>query len=496
MTTENRSDERGIAMIIALFMMLALSVVSASLMTVSRTETDSSLNYRLMSQARYGAESAVHKTANYLLNTYVPPGTPGNAADPLAAYNTAVSPVQWNNLPVVLSFTAGASNYPVGAVKTDFAAAAQGSLDVNDASVTYTATATLRSMKQITDMFSGVPVTIQTWEITGDGNIAGTKTAQVEVASVIERQTTPVFAYAAFATFNGCNALSFAGGATTNSYDSTNPLVGGVPALSDYFGNVGTNGNLDANGNPTMVHGTLSTPRIGVGACSGNNVTAATSSGNSAVQFGLNKLSQAINYPTPAAINPLPPTTSMDFKKSTGCPAGVSYCAASANGATITPPSASTVVTLGDVNISAGAEFHVNAGTYVVNSFTMNGNATIIVDSGPVIIKVAGVGYDSGTPITITGNGVSNPSFNPANLEFVYGGTGEVKLAGGDQTSALVYAPNATARITGGSDLYGAIVVNTLIEAGGAAIHYDRHLQTSAMTAGNYMMSAFTWKSY
>ena len=29
-----------------------------------------------------------------------------------------------------------------------------------------------------------------------------------------------------------------------------------------------------------------------------------------------------------------------------------------------------------------------------------------------------------------------------------------------------------------------------------AAIHYDRNLQRSSMTAGNYMLSAFTWKNY
>src|SRR5438093_2346144 len=101
--TEDRTNERGIAMLIALFMMLAMSVIGTSLMFVSRTETQSSQNYRLMSQARYGAESGVHSTVNYLLNTYVPPGIVG---DPLANYVTPVSPVPFNNLPVVRSSNA------------------------------------------------------------------------------------------------------------------------------------------------------------------------------------------------------------------------------------------------------------------------------------------------------------------------------------------------------------------------------------------------------
>src|SRR5439155_4495039 len=197
-----RSNEKGIAMILALFLVLAASVLGSSLIFVSQTETMSSINYRLMSQARYGAESGVHKAANYLLNTYVPPGT---VADPLlpTIYTTPVSPVTYNGNPVVLSSDpAVASNYPVAAVRTAFAAAAQGTLDVNSGSVTYTAHATLRSMRQITDVYSGATVTLQTWDITGDGTIGVTLPAQVEVVATIERQTMPVYSYAAFATNN------------------------------------------------------------------------------------------------------------------------------------------------------------------------------------------------------------------------------------------------------------------------------------------------------
>src|SRR5262249_62153497 len=78
------SNERGIAMILALFLVLAASVLGSSLIFVTQTETLSSMNYRLMSQARYGAESGVHSAANYLLNTYVAPGAAG---DPLGNFN-------------------------------------------------------------------------------------------------------------------------------------------------------------------------------------------------------------------------------------------------------------------------------------------------------------------------------------------------------------------------------------------------------------------------
>src|SRR5207248_945011 len=87
-----RSNENGIAMILALFMVLTMSILAASLLFVSQTETWSSMNYRLMSQARYGAEAGVNSAVNYLVKTYVPPGT---VADPMANYTTTVSPVTY-----------------------------------------------------------------------------------------------------------------------------------------------------------------------------------------------------------------------------------------------------------------------------------------------------------------------------------------------------------------------------------------------------------------
>jgi hypothetical protein len=486
-------------MILALFLVLAASVLGSSLIFVTQTETLSSMNYRLMSQARYGAESGVHSAANYLLNAYVAPGTAG---DPLANYNLNVSPVTRvsNGNPVVLSANpAVPSNYPVDAVRTAFAAAAQGALDVNNGAVNFTAYATLKSMKQIVDVYSGAPITLQTWEITGDGNIGGARPAQVEVVATIERQTMPVYEYAAFATNNGCGAISFAGGATTNSYDSTAALVGGIPATTNAGGNVGTNGNLTDVGNTTVINGTLSTPRTGVGACSANNVTAETLGNGATVSGGLVPLSQAVSYPTPATPNPLPPLTNQDFTQNGGCPAGVANCVASTNGATITPLP-NVVETLGDVSMNGNSALHLGPGTYVVNSLTQNGSSQIVIDpGGRVVIQVVGKDSSGGylnTPLTINGNGISNPSYSPNNLEFIYAGTGNLKLAGGDTTSALVYAPNASATFSGGADLYGAVIVNQVTATGGAVIHYDRHLQTSALTAGNFMMSTFTWKSY
>src|SRR5258706_10607751 len=114
----NRSRQTGIALILTLILLFVLSVMAVSLMFVSQTETWSSLNYRLMSQARDGAEAGINSAANYIVNTYTQPGGVG---DPTTAYNTAVSPVQTplsatSGHDVILSASSQASTYPVSAV--------------------------------------------------------------------------------------------------------------------------------------------------------------------------------------------------------------------------------------------------------------------------------------------------------------------------------------------------------------------------------------------
>jgi hypothetical protein len=494
-----RSSERGVALVLAMFMVLMVSVVGASLVGVGRAQTMSSLNYRTMSQARYAAESGLHSAVNHLLYSYTAPGE--DAGDILGNYDVTASPVEFNNAAVLLSSDDNvASNYPaVGAKPTAFRNQSTGTLVMNQTRVTYAARARLISMRQFQDAYAGIPVTIQTWEITGVGRMIGTAAADVEVSTMLERQTVPAFRYAAFATYDGCNALNVGGGATTNSYDSGVALVGGVPVTTNSGGNVGTNGNLSEIGNTTTINGTLSTPRSGVGNCTSNNVTALTVSGSATVTGGLVELPQPIAMPTPPAITPAPPTDNVNINKTTGCLPAVSYCTPSADGVTITPPSPTTVVSLGNLNIQGGAEIHFAPGIYEINSIKLTGNSKIIVDDGPagpgaVIFRVAG--ESETTPIDLLGGTTVNTSYDPTHLQFVYGGTGNTKFSGSSTSSQLVYAPNANASIGGGSHFYGAIVSHKISDMGGTAIHYDRRLQRQAFTKGNPTLTTFSWSSF
>ncbi len=84
-----RNNERGIAIVLSLFLMSAMSVLAASLMFLAQTETYASMNYRMMSQARYAGEAGVQKASDFLLDSaqYNVPIS-GGAFDPLRQFTT------------------------------------------------------------------------------------------------------------------------------------------------------------------------------------------------------------------------------------------------------------------------------------------------------------------------------------------------------------------------------------------------------------------------
>jgi hypothetical protein len=469
------ADERGIALVMVLILLGVLSTLAASLIFVSQTETWSSQNYRLMTEARYAAETGVHRAANYLMYTYPAPST---SADLAAFTFEDTSPVRYGTQPVQLRSN-GASNYPVTSVATDFTNAVHGTLTGGSDPVTYDARVSLISMRQVMVYGATTPVTVQTWQIVGEGTIGGAKPARVDVSAIVERQVMNVFNYAAFATDPGCGALSWSGGGSTDSYDSSI----GPSSISSNGGNVGTNGNLDENGGPTIIHGSLSTPRSGVGSCSTGAVTALTLSGSSPPDAGLIELPQAINYPVPS----VPPLSATPVSVAHGV---------------VTPLAPGTYG-----NIDINGTLQLSAGVYNINSLTINAHASfgIQITSGPVVLNIAGFstagdassGYMS-TPLDLTGQaGVNISTLDPSLLQMTYAGTAELKLTGGADCAGLLYAPNATVKNnSAGVEWFGAVIAKKVTDSGHAVIHYDRRLQNSSKMVGPWMLDSFSWRKF
>jgi Tfp pilus assembly protein PilX len=519
-------DEKGVALIMALILVLVMSVMAISLMFISQSETWSSLNYRLMAQARDGAEAGINSTSNYIVNSYAEPGTTssynefslfpvtyasGVSGDPTTAYNLLVSPVQYPSTfssghDVILSANSSqASNYPVSAVQSAFNTngVGYGSITSGNNTITYNSYAKLMAMHSaFTPFGSTSPTTVQTWKLTSVGSISGVRGATVAISATLEQHVNPTFNYAAFATDTGCSALQFGGGGTTNSYDHTAALSGGRPVTSSNTGNVGTNGNLATNGNPTVIYGTLSTPRSGVGSCTSSNVTAWTdSSGHLQCSATLSnaqcmvELPQTVVYPTPT----IPAAGTVDITSNSSCPTMTGTggtCVKSGSIMTLAPSTAGGTMSLHTLSLTGNKDLHLAAGTYNIDSLSETGNTGLVLDSVPVILNVTGSG--GGTVVDLTGGSVTNTSgnFDPMSFQVLYAGTGTVSLKGGNNSVGLLYAPNATFSFGGNADWYGAVIGKDMTDMGGTAVHYDRQLANEALTVGPWMLDSFSWKKY
>ena len=317
-----RANQNGVALIFTMIFVLVLSVTAATLTFLSQSETWSSLNYRLMTQSRYGAEAGLHAAANYLMNTYPQPGVA--VTDPLTAYNLTVSPVTLaaGGNPIALGPTMNSisANYPIAATLTNFNTNTQGSLTAGNNTVNYSVSAELLVMRQVRECQNLQNLTAQLWRLTSHGDITAVRNAEVEVSALLESHVTPCYNYAGFATGNGCGSISFNGGGTIDSYNSTPGIMtlsGGQPVTQTYEGNLGSNGNVNTAAN-TTINGTFSSPDTGVGACGGGGGVDALSGNTSAVTGcstattcvaapGLVKLPQTVTMVTPQIPTTVPP---------------------------------------------------------------------------------------------------------------------------------------------------------------------------------------------
>jgi len=521
----NIHKERGIALVLALFLMSALSVVGASLMFLSQTETYASMNYRMMSQARYAAEAGVQKAANFLLDS-TQNITP-TAADLLnpALCDRTVSPVTCNNQEVILSASASkASNYPVAAVQTAYNNAAKGTLVSGNLSLTFGTYARLIALQAFAS-YGGGQAVAETWEVVADGGLSGTPKATVEILAMIETPRVPASSYAAFGTDIMCGALSFGGSVDVKSYDSSLLTGTTVPdathgAMTDAGGDVGTNGNLTILGHAD-VGGKLYTPRTGVGACTNGAdgaIDGLTEGGSATVTGGMVKLPTAIAYPTPT----LPgPSTLPDVNISS---VGAGTCATIVPAAQlaqcIANPATNTItltgggLTLPGLTLSSHVNLVLTAGAptaqYNVNSIKLVGGSTIgIAATSPAqgvelgIIGKDPTGAALANPVDLTGGSqtavvgcASCSNYDASMLQMIYAGTGELKVGGNNDSVMTVYAPNALFTLSGTGNVYGSILTHRLNDIGNGDIFYDRRLLHDFWVVGNPMIGTFTWQRY
>jgi Tfp pilus assembly protein PilX len=525
-------SERGVALIMALLMVLVLGLLAATVMFTSQAQGWTGLNYRLTAQSRYAAEAGIQSTMNWLASSnYTVPTT-------FTSYDMTKNPVQYNGNPVVLSAMSGvSSNYPDPTVVAAFSSALSKSLaGVPNAS--FSSYATLLRMNPAGGVsWLGGGGAVQTWQITSQGSVGGIRNATVQVAATYERTGTPVFNYGIEATSSGCKAVDFQGSDYTDSYNSNLGVYGGTN-LQASGGNIASNGNVNLGRN-AVINGTISVPNTTVGACP-DGITNGT--GKAVYDQGTNKLNSGLVAPlpwgcktTPCYPSPLPPTTTQNVSASCSSVAGCTSKGTTTliDGGRTTSANVYTLAPglYGNLQIGGADVVHVTAGTYTVNSLNFLQDGQIVVDSGPVVFNLAGQcasgcpsegGYNPSTSVLwgagfagfnacsggVTANpdvygkvtcGPSKAPFSgiPSNFQVVYGGTDLIRV-GGMPNAMVSYAPLSAYYAPGAPvGLFGSIVTGTFDDASQSPFHYDNALQSSAVTVGQYRpVGGFSWTKF
>ncbi len=471
--TRTWKDERGVSLLIALLTLMIISLLATGIIFVTRTETATTANYTELAQARYAAEAGVQSTINWLSNNYTPPTS-------LTAYNTSTVPVKCvsgcasNGSAVVLSAVgAVSSNYPDSAVASAYNSALSSQALTGLPNSSYSTYASLLNMAGAGVSWLGSGGGVQTWQITSQGTIAGIRTATVEVTATYERTGTPVFAYAVFATGTACPTINFSASGLTNSYDSSQGTY--AATVQTTRGDLGTNGNLTMSGSATINGNAYLVNVVTSGSCptktfSNSSSVGVTGNGGVPTAMGAPK-----TFSNPVYTNPSPALVT-----NTSYGSNVSLAPGNYN----------------NVTISGGKTLTLSPGTYNFNSLTLSGGSIITVSpAGTVVLEIAGAGAPS-KAVDFSGGSISNSGGAPASFQIVYNGSQPMTLSGGSSSAAVVYAPHSAITMSGGSPWFGSIVADSFINSGGSAVHYDRSLDTSLVTAGPFQLIAFSWSKF
>jgi len=164
------------------------------------------------------------------------------------------------------------------------------------------------------------------------------------------------------------------------------------------------------------------------------------------------------------------------------------------------PKEAPTGGTFTQMSLSGTQQETLTAGFYRHPYVSIEAQATLYIH-GDVTMSISGdlrtAGHGqivlmSGATLTIyvegdasiEGNGINNPSQLPSSLT-LYGTetSSTIRIAGNADYYGTVYAPTADIEVEGESDLYGALVGQTLHVS--SAVHYDECLGKGAKAAGD-----------
>jgi hypothetical protein len=528
--------ERGVALLFALFTLLLLSAIAASLMFMTNTESSVNSNYRAERLSAFAAKAGMEEVRDrmpalntaaklpttfpplagsvlYVLNEGAAPGT----VRPWVAGNTYMDDEMCHDFAVVQGqqpapdvrcTTAPSSAYLVAGtlaapVTSNYPwAGTSAALSYKWVRVTLKqsnsvqlypvngATATQVCWNGSTEVLLNGAATCQTmspstnpvYMITSLAANASGSTRRMVQTEVALSPAQP-FPYGLFATGTACPALNFHCGCNSDpATDSFNTANNGTYATtqSNTLGDVGANGGVLLSGHSEIggavaVPSLLATPPAAPNPCSGAQGDYSTSGANAGTY---NPGAFPGNIPTQSGpyTFPTPPDP-------IPAPPNTAY----AGGSTLVPGTYGNISTNGTLTLSPGV--------YNIYSLSIGGGSGTVTVSPPGVV-VLNFPSASANPLSIAGQGIANPTLIANNFQINYGGTGTMSIAGKGSEYAIVDAPNAAMAVAGNGDFFGRIVAKTIDYGGNGKFHFDRNSALGPQSNGGYQVISMREISY
>jgi hypothetical protein len=292
--------------------------------------------------------------------------------------------------------------------------------------------------------------------------VSATGSTRKMVQAEVAQPPAQPFNYGLYATSTACPAINFHGGGNQNpSTDSYNSKNGAYGSNGNQFftgGSVGAIGGVSLSGH-SQIGGNVGVQSLpGAGAqfpCPGGDYVTTGTAGifnpngnNNPNPNVLVQLSQPPpSFPTPPDPSPVPTANSAQ------------------------PGNPAVPGTYGAINING--TLTLAPGVYNIYSLQIQGGNGEITVNPPGAVTLNFPSTNTGTVISIAGQGIVNPTNIPNNFQINYGGTGTISIKGDAAQYAVVDAPNSNLAVAGNGDFFGRLIGGTIDYGGNGTFHYD-----------------------
>ena len=266
------------------------------------------------------------------------------------------------------------------------------------------------------------------------------------------------------------NAITISGNVLTDSYNSTDPAhsTGGLydPAKALANGDVASDGQLIkeiTTSGSVQIYGHIETGpggTIGMSGAVSIGDAAWVSGGHNGLEPGFFKDDMNVTFPDVAV-----PFNGGTFPPITGFVGTTNYTYVLNQNVNY---QISSINLVGKQKIMVTTQ----AVLYVTGNLSMSGQSAIIIAPGASLTL-----YVGGPSASLSGQGVMNGTGFATNFVY-YGlpGNTSVSLSGGSGFTGIIYAPEATLNVSGGSLISGATISGSVSASGGFNFHYDESL--------------------